>query len=142
MSRRGLKSLDSLSDLSRSYLGKLTTPAPKGRYYKKFLGIMGGAENVHSPHMFASQSLWDATMAQSIYEARKDRKKSLVMHVCGRFHSDEYLGTVARLYKKDKGLTIMTISCFPADDFEKPKLGQYADLADFVILTKKGPEKE
>lgn len=142
VSRRGLKSLDSLSDASRAFLAKLSTPAPKGAYYRKFLGIMGGADNLHSPHMFASQSLWDATMARSIYEARKNRKKSLVMHVCGRFHSDEYLGTVARLHKKDKNLNITTISCFPAEDLEHPRLAQYADLADFVILTRKMPEEK
>lgn len=136
MSKRGPKSLDSLGVESKKYFAKLPLHAPKsGPYYKKFANIMGGEQNIHSPNMFASQCLWDATMAKSIDVALDAAKKdALVMHVCGRFHSDEYLGTVEQLKRKNKNLRIKTISCFPAKDFDKPDYQAYEKLADFVIL--------
>lgn len=142
MSRRGPKSLDSLGARSKMLIAKLPVYVPaKGRYYRKFAGIMGGEENIHSPNMFASQCLWDATMAKSIDNAAGNSKKGgVVMHVCGRFHSDEYLGTVSQLLRKNNDIELATISCFPAEDFEKPDFEKYADLADFVILTQKKAE--
>ena len=139
MSKRGPKTLDSLGSNSKDYIAKLPVYAPKsGAYYQKFVGIMGGESNIHSPNMFASQCLWDATMAKSIDRAVANNKKDgVVMHVCGRFHSDEYLGTVAQLQRKDKDLKLLTISCFPADDFKKPDYESYEKLADYVILIKK-----
>ena len=139
MSKRGPKSLDSLGPGSKRLIAKLPVYVPKkGKYYKKFVGIMGGENNIHSPNMFASQCLWDATMAKSIDNAVSENKKNgLVFHVCGRFHCDEYLGTVAQLLRKDNDLEVATISCFPAEDFEKPDFKQYAELADFVILTQR-----
>jgi uncharacterized iron-regulated protein len=99
---------------------------------------MGGEENIHSPNMFASQCLWDATMAKNVFQAvDKNKKDGMVMHLCGRFHSDEYLGMVSQLYRLDKDLKIRTISCFPADDFAKPDFSAYERVADFVILVKK-----
>lgn len=142
MSQRGPKSLDSLGDNSKELIARLPIYVPtKGKYYDKFVNIMGGADNIHSPNMFASQCLWDATMAKSIDRAHSNNKKGgIVMHVCGRFHSDEGLGTVAQLRRKNKDLAITTISCIPADDFEKPNRKNYETIADFVILTQKSGE--
>lgn len=139
MSKRGPKTLDSLGASSKALIAKLPVYAPKtGAYYQKFVNIMGGEGNIHSPNMFASQCLWDATMAKSIDRAVANNKKDgLVMHLCGRFHSDEYLGTVSQLQRKDKDLKIITISCFPADDFAKPDYETYEKLADYVILIRK-----
>ena len=142
MSKRGPKSLDSLGSESKSLIAKLPIYAPKtGDYYKKFVGIMGGESNIHSPNMFASQCLWDATMAKSIDRAIGNNKKDgLVMHICGRFHSDEYLGTIAQLQRKNKDRKVLSISCFPADDFKKPNYEAYEKLADFVVLVIKNGE--
>lgn len=139
MSKRGPKTLDSLGHDSKEFIAKLPVYVPtSGAYYKKFVGIMGGEGNIHSPNMFASQCLWDATMAKSIDRAVANNKKDgVVMHICGRFHSDEYLGTVMQLQRKDKDLKLMTISCFQADDFAKPDYESYEPLADYVILVKK-----
>lgn len=139
MSQRGPKSLDSLSPGAKRLIARLPVYVPqKGRYFRKFVGIMGGEENIHSPNMFASQCLWDATMAKSVFHAvDKNKKDGMVMHLCGRFHSDEYLGMVSQLYRLDKDLKIRTISCFPADDFSKPDFSAYERVADFVILVKK-----
>jgi uncharacterized iron-regulated protein len=142
MSKRGPKSLDSLGSNSKALIAKLPIYAPKsGDYYKKFVNIMGGENNIHSPNMFASQCLWDATMAKSIEQAISNNKKNgLVMHICGRFHSDEYLGTVAQLQRRNKDRKVLTISCFPAEDFSKPNYEAYENLADFVVLVMKKGE--
>jgi len=142
MSKRGPKSMDSLGAQSKAFIAKLPIYAPKtGDYYKKFVSIMGGENNIHSPNMFVSQCLWDATMAKSIDRAISNNKKGgLVMHICGRFHSDEYLGTVAQLQRHNKDRKVLTISCFPAEDFKKPHYDTYENLADFVVLVMKNVE--
>jgi len=137
MSKRGPKAVDSLSRDAKDYLAPLPVKIPTGRYPEKFNEIMGGPENVHSPNMFASQCLWDATMASSIYDYYRGNKKGIIYHLCGRFHSDEWLGTVAQLRRKSSKIRISTISCFAAEDFDKPDWKKYENLGDFVIVTKK-----
>lgn len=136
MSKRGPKSLDSLSSEAKKLIAKLPVYIPSGgAYYKKFVEIMGGEGNLHSPNMFGSQCLWDATMAKSIDNAVSDNKKGgLVMHICGRFHCDEYLGTVSQLRRKNKDINITTISCFVAADYDKPNYELYEGLANYVVL--------
>jgi uncharacterized iron-regulated protein len=139
MSKRGQMSLDSLSKESKQHFAKLPIYAPKyGRYYTKFIDIMGGEGNVHSPNMFASQCLWDATMAQSIHNALKAGKtETVVFHISGKFHSDEYLGTVSQLSRLNNKVKPFVISCFYAEDYEQPNLEKYGKLGDVIILTKK-----
>lgn len=145
MSKRGKKALDSLSDESRQYLAHLPVDTLPGRYYEKFVETMGGMDNMHSRYMYSSQCLWDATMARSLHTFSRQHTKSIIMHVCGRFHSDEYLGTVAQLQKlykkggwlrKRKKANVTTISCFSVPDFDHPDWNQYQQIADFVIVTK------
>jgi uncharacterized iron-regulated protein len=139
MSQRGPKSLDSLNNVSKSFIAKLPIYIPvKGNYHSKFVSIMGGEDNIHSPNMFASQCLWDATMAQSIDRAYSNSKKGgLIMHICGRFNFENKLCTVKQILHHNKEIQVSTISCFPADDFEKPDVKSYSDVADFIILIKK-----
>jgi uncharacterized iron-regulated protein len=138
MSQRGPKSIDSLSNTAKAFIAKLPLYIPiKGKYHSKFVDIMGGEDNIHSPNMFASQCLWDATMAQSIDRAYSNGKKGgLIMHICGRFHCDNHLGTVTQLLHHNKEIQVTTISCFPAADFTTADYKKYSDLADFIILTK------
>ncbi|MGB3341461.1 MAG: ChaN family lipoprotein [bacterium] len=81
------------------------------------------------------QSLWDATMAYAIYQYRKYDKDKKVLHINGKFHSDEYFGVVEQLKRYDPEVKILVISSFPNDEFPDVNITEYTYLADYIIIT-------
>ncbi len=135
VTRRGMRSLDSLSKEAKQYLPPLPYDTLGGRYREKFLEIMKGAPESASRNVYYSQSLWDAGMAYSIYHFRKKNKDKKIFHCVGKFHTDEKLGTAAQLQKRSKKLRILNISCFPDKSFANPSWQEFEHLGDYVILT-------
>ncbi|MBL7717776.1 MAG: ChaN family lipoprotein [Flavipsychrobacter sp.] len=144
VTRGGLSVLQKFGTDSRHWLPPLPVDTATGKYYEKFLEIMGGHGNMPGMHIYQSQNLWDATMAWNVYQAAKKAGRK-VFHLNGRFHSDEKMGIIAQLDKyaaKDsKALRILNISCFYADDFARPDWNKYAPLGDYIIVTQ-NPEKD
>lgn len=131
VTRGNFKALDALPKATKkAYLPPFPLDTLSGRYAEKFLEAMGGHVN---PNMFIyqSQNLWDATMAFNILKAAK---KHRVFHINGRFHSDEYEGTAARVIKNTKK-KVVTISCFDAAKYDAEA---HKKMGDYVIITKKG----
>lgn len=129
VTRGNFKALDVLPKQTKhAYLPPFPLDTLSGRYAEKFLEAMGGHIN---PNMFIyqSQNLWDATMAHNVVKAAK---KHRVFHIVGRFHTDEYLGTAARVLKQTKK-KVATVSCFPAAVY---RAEEHKKLADYVVLTK------
>ena len=99
VAKKGIESLGPSPFVARSTL------APRDRYWERFKQVMQGAFPAGSPSLmrfYRAQCIKDDTMAESIAdrmrkleEARKPRP--LVVHIGGKFHSDERLGTVERL---------------------------------------------
>ena len=140
VSRRGMKSLDSLSKEAKKYLPPLPYDTLTGRYREKFMEIMKGSPGSGSPNIYYSQSLWDAGMGYSIYKFLKKNKHKKIFHCVGRFHSDEKLGTAALLQKRNPKLKILNISCFSDASFSSPDLNtggweKFKHLGDYIIIT-------
>lgn len=135
VTRRGMKSLDSLSKEAKRFLPPLPYDTLSGRYRDKFLSLMKGAPESASKNIYYSQSLWDAGMAYSIYAFLKKNKGMKVFHCAGKFHTDEKLGTAAQLYLRNKKLKILNISCFSDKRFTNPDWAQFSNLGDYIILT-------
>jgi uncharacterized iron-regulated protein len=135
VTRRGMKSLDSLSKDAKKYLPPLPYDTLSGRYREKFMDIMKGSPGGGSPNIYYSQSLWDAGMSYNIYNYLKKNKGKKVFHCVGKFHSDEKLGAVAQLQMRNKKLRILNISCFPDKNFNDPDWKQFIHLGDYVIIT-------
>jgi uncharacterized iron-regulated protein len=135
VSRRGMKSLDSLSKEAKDFLPPLPYDTLSGRYREKFAEVMKGAPGSSSPNIYYSQSLWDAGMSYSIYKWLKENKKDKVFHCVGRFHSDEKLGTLAQLQMLKSKLKILNISCFSDSSFSNPDWEKFSNLGDYVIIT-------
>ncbi|WP_126973919.1 ChaN family lipoprotein [Gynurincola endophyticus] len=135
VTRNGLESLNVLNDHSRSFLAPLPIDTLTGRYYDKFAGLMGGHENMGNLKIYQSQNVWDATMAWNIARRAENFKKQQILHLNGRFHSDEKLGTVAQLKKYSPNLKVMTITSFSPENFQNPDWNEWKDLADFIIIT-------
>ncbi len=135
VSRRGMRSLDSLSKEAKKLLPPLPYDTLGGRYREKFLTLMKGAPESASKNIYYSQSLWDAGMAYSMYTFLKKNKGIKVFHCVGKFHSDEKLGTAAQLQLRNKKLKLLNISCFSDKSFANPDWSQFSSLGDYIILT-------
>ncbi len=135
VTRQGLESLNLLDKGAKSLLAPLPIDTLTGAYYDKFTGLMGGHEGMGNLKIYQSQNLWDATMAFRISKLAKKRSIKKILHLNGRFHSDERLGTVAHLRRYAPRLTIANISCFPHESFKEPDWASFGHLADYIILT-------
>lgn len=136
VSRKGMKSLDSLPKSSKRFLPPLPYDTATGKYREKFMGFMsGGSPGTGNPRIFYSQSLWDAGMAYSIYSYWKKNKSKKIFHMVGRFHSDEKLGTATQLQNRSSKLKILNISSFSDASFENPEWEKFSQLGDYIIMT-------
>ncbi len=141
VSRRGMRSLDSLSKEAKAFLPPLPYDTLTGRYRDKFMEVMNGSPGGDNPRVYHSQSLWDAGMSYSIYKFRKKNKDIKIFHCVGRFHCDEKLGTLAQLQKRKPGLKILNISSFSDASFSNPDWSAFSNLGDYIILTDPGLKK-
>jgi uncharacterized iron-regulated protein len=136
VSRKGMRSLDSLPKASKQFLPPLPYDTLSGRYREKFLGFMqGGSPGTNNPRIYYSQSLWDAGMSYSIYKYWKKHKEQKILHFVGRFHCDEKLGTAEQLQLRASKLQIMNISSFSDESFANPDWEKFSALGDYVIIT-------
>jgi uncharacterized iron-regulated protein len=135
VTRRGMRSLDSLSKDAKKYLPPLPYDTLSGRYREKFMDIMKGAPESSSRNIYYSQSLWDAGMSYSIYNFLKKNKHKKVFHCVGGFHTEEKLGTAAQLHIRNKKLKILNIASFSDESFRNPDWEKLSYKADYIILT-------
>ncbi|ETZ21108.1 ChaN family lipoprotein [Pedobacter sp. V48] len=140
VSKSGLDVLNTLPKESRSYLPPLPIDTATGSYYNKFTKELGG-HNMGNMKIYQTQNFWDATMAWSIARYIKKHKGTKVLHLNGRFHSDERLGTLAKLKSTSKKLIISNLSCFPSADYNNPEWGKHKHLGDYIIITDPGIKK-
>lgn len=142
VSRKGMRSLDSLPKASKKFLPPLPYDTLSGRYYEKFKGFMsGGSPGTNNPRIYYSQNLWDAGMSYSIYKYWKKNKDKKIFHLVGRFHCDEKLGTLAQLQNRKNSLKILNISCFSDSSFANPDWEKFSSLGDYIIMTDPGLKK-
>lgn len=136
VTRRGLESLNGLSKAAKSLLAPLPIDTLTGAYYEKFTGLMGGHGGMGALNLYQTQNLWDATMAWRISRLlKKKRKKKQVLHLNGRFHSDEKLGAYAQLVGYSPKLSCVNISVFSGAAGTAPDWDEWQRLADYVIIT-------
>lgn len=135
VTRDGLASLHVLNKSARSLLAPLPIDTLTGAYFEKFTGLMGGHGGMENLKIYQSQNLWDATMAYRISRWIKKKSVKKILHLNGRFHSDEQLGTVAHLRKYKRRINTTNISCFPHASFSHPNWAAFKHLANFIILT-------
>ena len=135
VTRRGMRSLDSLSKDAKKFLPPLPYDTLTGRYREKFMDIMKGTPGSTSQNIYYSQSLWDAGMANSIHRYLKENKKKKVFHCVGGFHTEEKLGTAAQLQMRNKKLKILNIASFSDASFANPEWEKFSYRGDYIIIT-------
>ncbi|RYG11670.1 MAG: hypothetical protein EOO07_20235 [Chitinophagaceae bacterium] len=134
VTKGGINALLSFPASSKQLIAPLPIDTATGRYYEKFVETLGG-HSMGAMKIYQTQNFWDATMAWSIAKYIKANKGKKVFQVNGRFHSDEHLGTLAKLKAYAPKLKIANISSFAADDFENPNWANYNKLGDYIMLT-------
>jgi uncharacterized iron-regulated protein len=135
VTRRGMRSLDSLSKDAKKFLPPLPYDTLSGRYREKFMDIMKGSPGSASSNIYYSQNLWDAGMSYSIYKFLKANKHKKIFHCVGGFHTEEKLGTAAQLQMRNKKLKILNIASFSDASFNDPDWEKFSYRGDYVILT-------
>lgn len=134
VTRGGLEVLNQLPESSKQFIAPLPIDTATGRYFDKFIETLGG-HSMGGMKVYQTQNFWDATMSWSIAKYAKANKDKKIFQVNGRFHSDEKLGTLAKLKKYAPKLKILNISSFSAEDFNNPDWKKYEKLGDYVIVT-------
>lgn len=134
VTKSGLTALNDFPSNAKQLFAPLPIDTATGRYQEKFTETLGG-HSMGPMKIYQTQNFWDATMAWSIAKFAKSNKDTKIFQVNGRFHSDEKLGTLAKLARYAPKLKILNISCFSADDFDAPDWNKYAPLGDYVIVT-------
>ncbi|RZL49343.1 MAG: hypothetical protein EOP00_07200 [Pedobacter sp.] len=134
VTRSGIEILQSFPAESKQFIAPLPIDTATGRYYEKFVETLGG-HSMGGMKVYQTQNFWDATMAWSIAKYTKANKDKKVFQVNGRFHSDEKLGTFAKLKTYAPKLKALNISSFSAEDFNNPNWDKYKSLGDYIIVT-------
>lgn len=135
--KRSLASLDSLSDLGKSYLMPLNDFVFDSTVtcYKEMIASMGGHGSVA---IAQAQAVKDATMAWFIQKNMD--KKSVFLHYNGAYHSNNHEGILHYLKKYadvEEMITISTVEQKDIDQLEKGNEG----LGDFIICVNENMTK-
>jgi len=86
----------------------------------------------HMGFIAEAQALKDATMAKNIYQNLQ--KGTLLMHINGAYHSNNYEGIYWYLKKYNPEIKITTISTVEQEDISN-LAKESLSLADFIIVT-------
>ncbi|WP_316737646.1 ChaN family lipoprotein [Pedobacter aquatilis] len=134
VTKGGLDVLKNFPKTSIDFLPPLPIDTATGRYNDKFTETLGG-HSMGPMKIYQTQNLWDATMAWSISKYLKTHKGFKVLQLNGRFHSDEKLGTLAKLQAYTPKLQILNISAFSDESFDNPNWDKHKNLGDYIIIT-------
>ncbi|MGV6861785.1 MAG: ChaN family lipoprotein [Putridiphycobacter sp.] len=128
--KKGLASLDGLSDLAKSYIVPLAQFEFDSTVtcYKDIYQMPHGGEN-----MAIAQAIKDATMAYFILQ--NSNPQTVFLHYQGAYHSDNKQGIIYYLSKQvnlEKVLSISTVTQVDIDKLEEDNVG----IADFVVCVR------
>ncbi len=132
VSRLGRDSLNKIDNDGKKWLAPLPFGQSSKAYSVKFNELMGGHG---STNILDSQTLWDATMSDSVAKYLKKHKKSLVIHLNGAFHTESRLGTVEHLLKYRPKTRVLVVTMRYVDEFRTFDKESMSGIGDFVILT-------
>ena len=137
VSRNGRDVLKGLSKDALKWLPPLPYAEPSAAYSAKFKALMGPTPEAQMgiDKILASQSLWDASMANAVATFLEKNKKGLAVHLNGSFHTESRLGTVEHLLKYLPKTRVTVVTIRYEDDFRNFDNAKHTGLGDFVVLT-------
>ncbi|UUM29765.1 ChaN family lipoprotein [Vibrio japonicus] len=107
--KEGMGYLSKLTPKERTFIAENidTSSTP---YKEKFMGSMHHGTLEQSENQYAAQVTWDETMAESITEYLKENPGNTVLHIAGKFHTEQGLGIKASILKRNPNLNVIVIT--------------------------------
>ncbi len=110
---RGIDYVNKLDDEQRAFIAESINTA-SSPYKEKFMASMHHGKPEQTEKQFAAQITWDETMAESIVNYLTATPGAQVVHVAGKFHTEQGLGTAASILSRNPSLKVVVIS--PTDN--------------------------
>ncbi|MGF1687172.1 ChaN family lipoprotein [Photobacterium japonica] len=107
--------LDRLPPIERTWAAQRLT-LERDAYRDAFETLMApGANGAHSRtqtnnHLFAAQTTWDDTMAESMVNHLAQFPSRQILHIAGRFHVTQGLGLASRIAARNPALSVVMIT--------------------------------
>ncbi len=154
VARRGLVVLDTMNARDRGFMAR-DNLCPRDAYYQKFVATMqghgsGGAAPSDADaaaarqiidRYYEAQCVKDEAMGETVAAALLSGPGgTLVFHVNGAFHSDEFLGTVTRAVRRAPKARVVVLSAVPVPDLNSADPSAFAARGDYILLTR-APKK-
>lgn len=111
--RQGLDYINKLDDDQRMSIAQAINTG-SSPYKEKFMASMHHGKPEQTEKQFAAQVTWDETMAESIVSYLDDNPGAQIVHVAGKFHTEQGLGTAASILSRNPSLKVVVIS--PTDN--------------------------
>ncbi|EPN8223726.1 ChaN family lipoprotein [Vibrio alginolyticus] len=111
--RQGLDYINKLDDDQRMFIAQAINTG-NSPYKEKFMASMHHGKPEQTEKQFAAQVTWDETMAESIVSYLDDNPGAQIVHVAGKFHTEQGLGTAASILSRNPSLKVVVIS--PTDN--------------------------
>ncbi|ELB2784187.1 MULTISPECIES: ChaN family lipoprotein [Vibrio] len=111
--RQGLDYINKLDDDQRMFIAQAINTG-SSPYKEKFMASMHHGKPEQTEKQFAAQVTWDETMAESIVSYLDDNPGVQIVHVAGKFHTEQGLGTAASILSRNPSLKVIVIS--PTDN--------------------------
>ncbi|MGF1763759.1 ChaN family lipoprotein [Aliivibrio kagoshimensis] len=112
--REGIDYLNKLPETQRAWLATSISLADSP-YQRHFLASMHHGTETQNLNQYAAQVTWDDTMAESIVSYLTAHPNSQVMHIAGKFHIENGLGTAASILARAPHLNVVVVSPISPD---------------------------
>ncbi|WP_297481987.1 ChaN family lipoprotein [uncultured Photobacterium sp.] len=132
--RQGPEYLNKLPPNERLWVARSLTLATDA-YQQTFIASMHHGNKAQTKRQFAAQTTWDDTMAESMVDYLKQHPQQQIIHVAGRFHTAEGLGTASRIQARNPTLKIMMVT--PISN----QVTLHANAPDFTVKMQPLPQR-
>jgi len=133
VAKGGFEKLEKLSSSAKEFIAPLPIEFDDELPgYQKMLSMGSMGHKIENMNMPKAQAVKDATMAYFIN--KNYRSGNLVLHLNGRYHSDNYEGIVWYLNKYNEALKVLTITTIEQDGDD---LKNESGVADYTIVVDK-----
>ncbi|CEO38413.1 ChaN family lipoprotein [Photobacterium kishitanii] len=132
--RQGADYLDKLPTNERLWVARSLT-LTLDDYQQTFIASMHHGNEAQTKRQFAAQTTWDDTMAETMVDYLKQHPQQQIIHVAGRFHTAEGLGTASRIKARNPKLKVMMVT--PISD----QVSLHAGAQDFTVKMQPLPQR-
>lgn len=107
--RQGVDYLDKLPPEQRANVAEKVNVA-SSPYKDKFMASMHHGKPEQTEKQFAAQVAWDETMAESMTRYLEQNPSKQIVHIAGKFHIEDGLGTKASILSRNPDLRVVVIT--------------------------------